>query len=179
MKVEYRKFYQLDFLEMGNSLHKYFFDFFQNIYGDRLIDTKMFKHPFIPDFFSDEGQKIYFYIRFNTVSIEEDIESLSKHHEKSSIRIIIIMLEEAEELKNEDLHIGENILLISGEAIDFLKKKISEEKYNSKFLSYWRRIIDQTNNLLKIEDLEKIINEYKMPVVVTRSHSINPFPGRG
>lgn len=175
MKIEYREFYQLDFLEMGNSLHKYFFDFFQKIYGNRLTDTKMFKHPFIPDFFSDEEQKTYFYIKFNTVNIEEEIESLSRHHEKSPIKIVIIMLEEAEELKNEGLHIGENILLISGEAIDFLKKKTSEEKYNSQFLSYCRRIFDQASNLLKIEDLKKITNEYKMPVVVTHLHSINPF----
>lgn len=175
MKVEYREYYQLDFLEMGNSLHKYFFDFFQEIYGNRLTDTKMFKHPFIPDFFSDEEQKTYFYIRFNTANIGEEIESLSRHHEKSSTRIIIIVLEEAEGLKKEDLHMGENILLISGEAIDFLKKKISEEKYNSQFLSYCRRIFDRTSNLLKIEDLEKIINEYKIPVVVTHLHSINPF----
>jgi hypothetical protein len=147
---------------MGNSLHKYFFDIFNILYDDYLVDTGMFKHPFVPDFFIDVGQKIYFYIRYNTVSIEKEIDNLSKYHETSSLRVIIIILENAEDLKRESFYTNKNFLLISGEAIEFLKEEIlKEENYTPFFTNYYRRIFKQTRSLLKKDDLKLIFNEHR------------------
>ncbi|MFW9881003.1 MAG: hypothetical protein ACFFG0_48695 [Candidatus Thorarchaeota archaeon] len=173
MEPQYRKYYSLGLFDIANNLHEYFFKIFNIIYKNHMYDTGMFNHNIIPSFIVESDQKTCIYIKYSTTNIQQAIDKISKHN-KTSSKIVIIILENAEKLYPLSFYAYKNILLISGEAFELIKEEILVENenimkkdsviffpgYYNRILRCFRRILNQTSRkLLKKDDLSRIIYE--------------------